>query len=947
MHISKTIRVFIIIFLTYTIAGFILLPYILQEQVPKLIKEKINNEIAISNITFNPFTLKLELFDINIHNNKESIIYLKKASIDFSLLKSLHERHISFKEISLIEPLLNIIENRKKEINILTLLKKEQIDSSKKVNNDKNEILSFKITKTLIENAKINFSHYKNDKKETISLKQLNYTFYELGTFKNALASHSLNSIINNNTKLKVNGGFNIHPFRMYGKVDIKNFNPKEFISLSKNKLNFDISDTSINLNFGYELDLRKELKLTISDANLHINKLSTFLHKNEIITFKTFDIKNFNLEYPKEIISIDKVILDEALVNIISDKENKLNIEKLIKIENKAKELENKEEFKWQIHTREIKLLNSNINYESLKDKTSIKLNKLDIKIEYSSLNKEKELHINNITLKNKSLLLNKKEQAISLDNLAIKIDNLKSIKENILIPNISISNNLLSFNNNKNIIKAKKINISIFDTKSIKDSISIKKINVRNEKSDISIDNKRIDITNKNLNLFINNLSYKDDHFKIKSSYALKPYTKIVLNQSDEKIEKKILITKKSTNKKEDINFDIGPFKIKDAHITFEDHKLLVPFKTNITKLQGSISELSSSSSRPTQVHLHGEVDKYGYTDITGFLEYKDIKKLVNMNLVFKNLAIDHLSPYSSKFVGREILGGKLSLNLKYNIKKSNLDATNSILISKIKLGKVIESEDATSVPLDLGIALLEDSEGLIDLNLRIDGNLEDPNFSLGPIVWKVFTNLIINAVTSPFSFLASLIGLEGDELKNISFPYGQSVILPYSKEKLDSLAKIFEKRPNIILLIKASYDEKKDSYALKKENFERFLDEELKESNADDRYKEVLESLYEKEFDDIKTIRKKYIKEQELDNESYLEELKKILVLKQELPIKDLINLANKRVESIISYLNEKGIENKRLKKEDEILKVSSEDSLKQKELLINFNIDILDD
>ncbi|WP_128997303.1 DUF748 domain-containing protein, partial [Aliarcobacter trophiarum] len=156
-------------------------------------------------------------------------------------------------------------------------------------------------------------------------------------------------------------------------------------------------------------------------------------------------------------------------------------------------------------------------------------------------------------------------------------------------------------------------------------------------------------------------------------------------------------------------------------------------------------------------------GEVDKYGYTKITGIVNVTDIKLLTDTNLLFKNIAIKNFTPYSGKFVGREIESGKLNLDLKYNITKSDLKASNSIIISDIKLGKTVKSDEATNLPLELAIALLEDTNGVIDLEIPVTGNVDDPKFSIGAIVWKAFTNLITKAISSPFQLLGSIFGFD----------------------------------------------------------------------------------------------------------------------------------------------------------------------------------------
>ena len=63
--------------------------------------------------------------------------------------------------------------------------------------------------------------------------------------------------------------------------------------------------------------------------------------------------------------------------------------------------------------------------------------------------------------------------------------------------------------------------------------------------------------------------------------------------------------------------------------------------------------------------------------------------------------------------------------------------------------------------SLPVKLATALLADRHGVIDLDLPISGSLNDPEFSLVPIIFKIIGNIIVKAITAPFSLLAGALG------------------------------------------------------------------------------------------------------------------------------------------------------------------------------------------
>lgn len=70
----------------------------------------------------------------------------------------------------------------------------------------------------------------------------------------------------------------------------------------------------------------------------------------------------------------------------------------------------------------------------------------------------------------------------------------------------------------------------------------------------------------------------------------------------------------------------------------------------------------------------------------------------------------------------------------------------------MDQLPLGERVESPQAKNLPLDMAIAILQDSDGRIDLGLPVSGSLDDPQFSYGRIIWKAIVNVLTKIVTFP---------------------------------------------------------------------------------------------------------------------------------------------------------------------------------------------------
>jgi len=244
------------------------------------------------------------------------------------------------------------------------------------------------------------------------------------------------------------------------------------------------------------------------------------------------------------------------------------------------------------------------------------------------------------------------------------------------------------------------------------------------------------------------------------------------------------------------------IDRLRFKDGELDFADESLIFPFGTRIHSLRGSIAGLSSRPGAAGQLELDGQVDDYGLARAVGQVAPFDPTGFTEIKLVFRNLDMTRLTPYSATFAGRRIDSGKLSLELDYNIRKRQLDSQNQVVIDKLVLGERVQSPTAKDLPLDLAIALLEDSDGRIDLGLPITGSLDDPQFSYGALVWKVIGNVLGKIVTAPFRALGALFGGGAEKLDSITFEAGAERLTPPEQEKLAKLAGALNKRPALAL-------------------------------------------------------------------------------------------------------------------------------------------------
>lgn len=274
---------------------------------------------------------------------------------------------------------------------------------------------------------------------------------------------------------------------------------------------------------------------------------------------------------------------------------------------------------------------------------------------------------------------------------------------------------------------------------------------------------------------------------------------------------------------SRKATMPIQIGKITLQGGSIRFTDNFVKPNYTANLRQVGGRIAGLSSEPGSTATLDLRGSYDNVAPLNIKARINPLSAKPYLDLTAEIKGVELVPFSSYSGKYAGYAIEKGKLSLSVNYKIENNELTAENHVYLDQLSFGDPVESAQATTLPVRLAVALLKNSDGVIDLNLPISGSLNDPQFSIGSIVVKVIVNVLSKAVTSPFALLGSVFG-GGEEMSNIDFDAGRARLLPEAQKRLGQLATALIDRPAVRLEIEGRVDPERDREGLKRASIDR---------------------------------------------------------------------------------------------------------------------------
>ncbi len=274
-----------------------------------------------------------------------------------------------------------------------------------------------------------------------------------------------------------------------------------------------------------------------------------------------------------------------------------------------------------------------------------------------------------------------------------------------------------------------------------------------------------------------------------------------------------------------------EFGPLRLASGRVAFSDRFIQPHYSAELSALNGSLGRISTrrqnGSVASADLALRGRAEGSAQLEVSGRLNPLARPLELDIHAKVSDLELSPLSSYAIKYAGYGVERGKLSAELGYLVQPDGqLSASNHVVLNQLTFGDAVPGAPA-SLPVKLVTALLRDRDGVINLNLPISGSINDPQFSIGPVLWKMLGNLIAKAVTSPFSLFSLGSGGAADaEIGAVTFELGSTQFSDSGKHNLDRIAKELQDRPALQLTIVGTASLEAEAQAIRQQRLQDLL-------------------------------------------------------------------------------------------------------------------------
>ncbi|OCH27679.1 ATPase [Aliivibrio fischeri] len=955
-------------YLLYAALFGLLVPYIAKQQIPEQLSKLIERPVTLADVTFNPFTLQLDLHQFSIQDAESSTSFMRfeNAGVKVNFWESIFNAAISVEYIALDKPYVDIERLNDTEQLVFNfndilsavarnLASEEKVEPSIEEPIDRHKALfPVLIKQTRLAQGHVRF--FDGVTETELVYPDINFTLGSFSTqsvltnaeYKN---EYRLQITDADSGKVELKGQVQLKPLEVVGDIHVQKIElPRLWGFIEKDII---AKLTSGNVNFSSNYHVAQTIGDTESDDTMSIttdkgvfsvNNLNFNAEDKSIVSLPSFSVKGIATNVEKQTVTIASVTsqglqvsakVDDKgadLINLFTPKfiseAPKEHKEESVETEPKSTEVSQS----WLVTLDGIEIKDYQLNVEEkvvTKKANLWQISPINLTTSQIVSDLSKPIDFDFFASVNSKGDISVKGQADAKQQAVMADIDVKSLKLAQFQPYLATAVNATLTKGEVN--TQAKLNANAEGKVIVNGGVQVNHLSIR--------DNKLRKPFVKWRSLAVNKFDFdlQKSKLAIDTLSVSQPYARVVINKDRSTNIGDLIVAQPKTKKSKSTTKKKGqkPFALSVRKIAFNngsaffaDNSLTPNFSSGIEQLKGNIGHVSSIPGTKATVDISGNIEKYAPVKVKGEINPLLKQPYLDLDVVFKSVELTTVNPYSGTYAGHYIDKGQLTLALNYQLENNQLKGENHVIIDQLKLGKASDSDLATSLPLELAIALLQDNDGVIDLGVEVSGDVNDPEFSLGAVIWSTISNIITKAVTAPFSFIAGLAGSD-EELNVIAFQFGTDDLTIEEQEKLQTLGKALETRPKLKLTVDGAVNAQEDSKALELEHFNQLLVEAAKipenelpqnltasSMPTSGPLSDALQRIYKAEYGEKATEVKDRIEDEEeaKDIELTDEELNKrwhialynLVLNKQKINEGELGQLAQQRAQAVKAYL-----------------------------------------
>ncbi|HTA83489.1 MAG TPA: DUF748 domain-containing protein [Bacteroidia bacterium] len=261
---------------------------------------------------------------------------------------------------------------------------------------------------------------------------------------------------------------------------------------------------------------------------------------------------------------------------------------------------------------------------------------------------------------------------------------------------------------------------------------------------------------------------------------------------------------------------DFKINRLAIYKGDLRFNDYSLHEKFAIDMDPMNIIADSIYKSRDR---VHLlfKAAVKPYGNASVALSMNPKSYGDF-DMTYSLDDLPASLFNPYTITYTSFPLNRGTIDFNGSWTVRNGIIKSTNHLLVIDPYTTKRIRRQDTKWLPLPLILAFVRERGNVIDYEIPITGDLNNPKYHLKYVLFDLLSNVFIKPPTIPYGAHVSETENEIHKSLTLTWNMRQASLQPEQERFVKKMVGFLKKSPKTsISIFPVQYSDKEKEYIL----------------------------------------------------------------------------------------------------------------------------------
>ena len=261
---------------------------------------------------------------------------------------------------------------------------------------------------------------------------------------------------------------------------------------------------------------------------------------------------------------------------------------------------------------------------------------------------------------------------------------------------------------------------------------------------------------------------------------------------------------------------DFIINKFAVYDANLRFEDYSISERFAMALNPFS-MVSDSIDKNSKRVNVYVKSGIEPYGAMNVVIGLHPKDTTDF-DLHYRINKMPATMFNPYLISQTSFPLDRGTLEFNGSWKVRNGKIDSENHLLIIDPRLTKRVNNKLIKWIPMRLIMAFVREQGNVINYQVPITGDLNDPKFHLRDVIIDVVKNIFIKPVTTGYRMQVKTVETQIEKSLALNWDMREASLGSTEERFIKSMVEFLDKNHEATITVTPQYyDLKEKEYIL----------------------------------------------------------------------------------------------------------------------------------